>query len=313
MLRSIKYGVQRFYQLHPAVRALHDSLDAAKTLSAKLLIEQLRARGVLPELRQAEFRVFSQFGEDGIIQYLLMHVPVPSRRFVEFGVGNYAEANTRFLLNNDNWSGMVIDGDEDNVRYIRGDRRFWMTDLTAVPAFVDRDNINALIRDAGFAGPLGILSVDIDGNDYWVWEAIDCVDAAIVIAEYNSVFGGARAVTVPYDRAFYRYHAHYSGLYWGASLKALVLLAERKGYAFAGSNAAGNNAFFVKKELAGSLPLFSAEAGYVESKFRDSRDDRGRLNYLSGRRRLEEIAALPLYDVERGTTVTAGEAAGGGR
>jgi hypothetical protein len=310
MFQSIKHGIKRFYQLHPAVRELGESIDTAKVLSAKLLIEQTRARGIVANLRDVEFRVHSQFGEDGIIQYLLMHVPVSSRRFVEFGVGNYQESNTRFLLLHDSWSGLILDGDDKNMELVRKAPRFWMTDLTAVTAFVDRDNISALIARAGFSGPLGILSIDIDGNDYWVWEALTGVDASIVIAEYNSVFGDERALTVPYNASFYRYDAHYSGLYWGASLRAFCVLAERKGYAFVGSNSAGNNAFFVKKELVGPLPAFDAASGYVESRFRDSRDRKGRLTCLSGPKRAQEIAAMLVYDVETEQLITVGEGVG---
>jgi hypothetical protein len=312
MLQLLKHGLRRFYQLHPAMRELQEGIDTAKALSAKLLIEQIRGCGVVSNPKDAEFRVHSQFGEDGIIQYLLMHVPVPNRRFVEFGVGNYQEANTRFLLVNDNWSGLILDGDEKNMAFVRNAPRFWMSDLTAVTAFIDRDNISGLIAGAGFSGPIGILSVDIDGNDYWVWEALAGVDAAIVIGEYNSVFGSKRAVTVPYNPSFYRYDAHYSGLYWGASLRALCVLADRKGYAFVGSNSAGNNAFFVKKELVGSLPTFDAASGYVESKFRDSRDRNGRLNCLSGVKRAEAIEAMPVYDVEVHKMISVGEAVGRG-
>ncbi|MFM6253830.1 MAG: hypothetical protein ACKPEQ_32600, partial [Dolichospermum sp.] len=84
--------------------------------------------------------------------------------------------------------------------------------------------------------------MDIDGNDYWVWQAIDCINPAIVISEYNFRFGANKAVTVPYDASFVRSKAHYSNIYYGASLKALCILADKKGYAFVGCNSAGNNA-----------------------------------------------------------------------
>ena len=102
-----------------------------------------------------------------------------------------------------------------------------MHDLKPVPAFVTAENINTLIRDNGFAGEVGILSIDIDGNDYWVWKAISCVQADIVICEYNSRFGSERAVTIPYDPNFYRTEAHSSNLYFGASIRALTLLGQK--------------------------------------------------------------------------------------
>jgi len=286
-------------------RQVHD----AKILTAKILISQMAQAETLDDIRAAEFKVFSQFGEDGIIQYLIRkaRVPAQSHTFVEFGVESYDEANTRFLVLNDNWRGLIIDGSSSNMQRVRNSSIYWRHNLVALDAFVDADNINGLIRDAGFSGEIGLLSVDIDGNDYWVWEKIDVVSPIVVVAEYNSVFGSRHAVTVPYDKNFNRGRAHSSHLYWGASLKALVELGKRKGYAFVGSNNAGNNAFFVRCDrLNGQRELTAAE-GYVESQFRESRDAAGNLTFLSGAARLQKIIDLPIYDVERSTVVTLGD------
>jgi len=206
-------------------------------------------------LRESEFTVFSQFGEDGILQYLIRHCDQVPTSFVEFGVEDYREANSKLLLQQDNWRGLILDGSEAAMAAVRSRDLCWRFDLTAVAAFITRENINGLIRDNGFAGPLGVLSIDIDGNDYWVWERIDVVDPVIVVAEYNSVFGGTRAVSVPYDPAFVRGKAHHSNLYWGCSLAALVHLADRKGLDFVGCNRAGNNAFFVKRGRSDLRPI----------------------------------------------------------
>ena len=286
-------------------RQVHD----AKILTAKILISQMAQAETLDDIRAAEFKVFSQFGEDGIIQYLIRkaRVPAQSHTFVEFGVESYDEANTRFLVLNDNWRGLIIDGSSSNMQRVRNSSIYWRHNLVALDAFVDADNINGLIRDAGFSGEIGLLSVDIDGNDYWVWEKIDVVSPIVVVAEYNSAFGSRHAVTVPYDKNFNRGRAHSSHLYWGASLKALVELGKRKGYAFVGSNNAGNNAFFVRCDrLNGQRELTAAE-GYVESQFRESRDAAGNLTFLSGAARLQKIIDLPIYDVERSTVVTLGD------
>ena len=102
-------------------------------------------------------------------------------------------------------------------------------------------------------GPLGILSIDIDGNDYWIWQAITSVQPAIVICEFNAVLGDMRPIVVPYDSAFQRLRAHFSGQYFGASIAALKSLARAKGYTFVGTNSNGVNAFFLKEELAAKL------------------------------------------------------------
>jgi hypothetical protein len=245
-----------------------------------------------------EFQVYSQWGEDGLIQHLIREVKVARKIFVEFGVETYTEANTRFLLVNDNWSGLVLDGGEANVRTIRKSDIYWRHNLKAVQAFITRENINDLLRDNGVAGDIGLLSVDIDGNDYWVWEAIDVVTPALVVVEYNSRFGAERAVTVPYDPAFVRQQAHYSCAYYGASLAALVALGRRKGYAFVGSNTAGNNAFFVRRDLLPStLRELTAAEGYVALQFREARDTQGKLAYLSPEEEARLVNALPLVEV----------------
>lgn len=279
---------------------LREQLIESKLLSAKLLINQMKAGGALARIADAEFKVFSQFGDDGIIQYLIHQIGIPRDKqiFIEFGVQNYQESNTRFLLMNDNWRGLILDGDKANMDYVIQSTDYWRYDLTAVAAFIDRDNVNDLFLQHGFSGEIGLLSVDIDGNDYWVWERIEAVSPMIVVAEYNSLFGAQHAVTIPYDPTFQRGRAHYSNLYWGASLKALCLLAERKGYAFVGSNSAGNNAYFVRVNNLGKLKPLSVEEGYVESRFRESRGEAGELTYLSGDARLQEMRELSLHDVE---------------
>lgn len=287
--------------------AARRSAESAQLLLGEVLSRQLRERGPLPRLRDAEFQVFSQFGDDGIIQYLIHLLGPLEERFIEFGVEDYSESNTRFLLSHDNWRGLVIDGSRAHVDHIRRQPYSWRHDLTSAHALVDRENVNSLFRGHGFSGPIGLLSVDIDGNDYWVWEAIDAVDPAIVVCEYNAVFGATAAVTVPYDPAFQRTRAHHSNLYWGASLSALCRLADRKGMDFVGTNGAGNNAYFVRRDRLGPLRPVPAPEGFTDSRFRESRDRRGRLTFLGGAARRAAIADLPVMDVERNRIVRVGE------
>jgi len=252
-----------------------------------------------PALRDHEFRVYSQWGEDGILQHLLRHVRVAQPVFVEFGVETYVEANTRFLLTNHGWSGLVIDGSEDNIAFIRRDPIYWRHNLKAVCSFITRDNINDLIAGAGLNGDIGLLSVDIDGNDYWVWEAITGITPALVVTEYNALFGAERAVTVPYDPEFQRTAKHPSNLYYGASLAALVGLGRRKGYAFVGTNTAGNNAFFVRRDLLPpTLPELTVAAGFTQRAFREGRDAAGKLTFLSAEQEAAIATSLPLVEVE---------------
>lgn len=279
---------------------LRCQLDDAMILQGRALALQNELRSPLQSLHDAEFKVFSQFGEDGILQYLIHEtkISVSERTFIEFGVQDYQESNTRFLLVNNYWKGLVIDGNSQSVGFIRGQNYYWRGNLTAISAWIDRDNINKLISDSGFVGDIGVLSVDIDGNDYWVWKNIEVVRPVIVVVEWNSVFGADHAISVPYDPAFLRKNAHYSCLYWGASIKAFVHLAELKGYALLGSNMAGINLFFVRKDRLGRLSPISVDDAYVDSVFRDSRNESGKLNFLSGQARHNEILDLPIVQVE---------------
>lgn len=272
----------------------------AKILTARTCINQMKLMPQVRSLAEAEFKVFSQFGDDGILQYLIhrLNIPQALQTFVEFGVENYEESNTRFLLMNDNWRGLIMDGSESNMQFVQNSSYFWKHDLTAKAAFIDAENINDLITNAGFSGEIGILSVDIDGNDYWVWDKIDVINPIIVVAEYNGIFGCQYALSVPYSPSFRRTQAHHSNLYWGCSLAALNHLAVKKGYTFCGCNSAGNNAYFVRNDYCNDYtPTPSVVEGFVDPKFRESRNESGALTYLAGTSRLKEIRNLAMVDV----------------
>lgn len=246
----------------------------------------------------AEFCAFSQWGEDGIIDWLVKCLPEIPESFVEFGVEDYRESNTRLLLQQRNWRGVIIDGSSFHIDSIRSQDIYWRYDLTAVSAFIDRENINDLIIGAGLQGAIGLLSVDIDGNDYWVWQAIEVVSPIIVVCEYNAVFGDLHPLSVPYDPLFERTVAHHSNLYFGASLPALIGLGRRKGYTFVGTNSNGCNAFFVRDDQAKSVLGSLTNVVSFPSLLRESRDAKGRTIFTSGLARSHIIRDLPLLNTE---------------
>jgi hypothetical protein len=298
MLTSLK---EKFSARFRAIEERCDAIEQRCNRMQEALgrIESRQFSDLKPDqIHAAEFRVYSQWGEDGIVQHLLRYVPISNKVFVEFGVENYLEANTRFLVVKDNWNGLVMDGSEVNIDYIKRDDISWRFSLKAQQAFITRENINDLIRANGISGEIGLLSIDIDGNDYWVWEAIDVVTPTIVIVEYNHRFGSERAVTIPYRADFQRTKAHHSNIYSGASLAALCKLGTRKGYAFVGSNTAGNNAFFVRREWKpNAIPELTPTEGFVQGKFRESRDEKGRLAFLDAAQEAAILAKLPVVEV----------------
>ena len=283
-------------------------MEIQRVLAGQTRIHQLR--DLSPRnLRAAEARIFSQGGEDGIIQKLIQHLPGIPPSFVEFGVQDYWESNTRFLLLNDYWRGLVLDGSAACVAAIRAQETCWRHGLEARETFVTREDIGAILRDSGFGGELGLLSIDIDGNDYWVWEAIE-QRPWIVIVEYNSLFGSRGRFSVRYDRAFERTRAHHSNLYFGASLAALCTLAEHKGYVFVGANTLGANAFFVRRDVAAPFRALTVEEGFVATPSRQSRDAEGRLTFLDFEAGRRAIAHLPVHDFVEGRERPFGEAEG---
>ena len=291
MINKIKLFYKRIYQ------KINYETQKSLVLNGKLLSELNRKKNI-STLDEVEFQVFSQRGEDGIIQHLINHIDIPNKIFVEFGVETYTESNTRFLLINNNWSGLIIDGSKDNINFIKKDYIYWKYDITAVESFITKENINKIISEYTKVSDIGILSVDIDGNDYWIWKEIDCIKPRIVICEYNSAFGNDKKVTVPYKNDFVRRKEHYSDLYFGASLAAFCELAEEKGYDFIGTTRAGVNAYFVRKDLSSPFKKFTTQQGFNESDNRDSRDEKGNLTFLRHDQRLNLIKEKLVYDLE---------------
>lgn len=243
-----------------------------------------------------EFKIFSQWGDDGIIQYLIKNIKIKNEIFIEFGVEDYKESNTRFLMMNDNWSGFVMDGSDYAMKNLKNQKWYWKYHLTQKAAFIDIDNINTLLKNTGFTN-IGLLHIDLDGNDYHILEAIDLTELnpSIIIMEYNSVFGRERLITVPYDKNFIRTKAHYSNLFWGASLPAINNLAIKKGYSLVGCNKAGNNAYFVKKDLLNErVKELSLDKAFKDSSYRESRNEDYSLSYLFGKDKLNMLIKYKL-------------------
>ena len=248
-----------------------------------------------------EFKVFSQWGEDGILQFLTQSLPVRHRTFIEFGVEDFHESNCRFLMMKDRWKGFVIDGSEAHMRRLRSSTFFWQSDLRCRTAFITRENIGTLLDESGFDRELGVLSIDLDGIDWHVLEALGDWRPAILVVEYNDAFGWTRPVTVPYAPDFVRRQRHASNLYWGANLPAFQHLASTRGYALVGTNSVGSNAFFVRRDMLGDRVREVELASCVrDASYRDSRGARGELTFLSGRARAEAMAEMEVLDVRTG-------------
>lgn len=277
--------------------ALSGDLEKQRTLLGQIRIAQIFDLPPQP-LRNSEFSAFSQNGEDGIIQKLIQYLPGIPDTYVEFGVQDYSEANTRFLLLNNNWRGLVMDGSQNNIDTVKKQPLHWMHELQALCAFITVDNINHILQEHGF-GELGLLSIDIDGNDYWIWDAIEA-RPWIVVCEYNSLFGSDATCSIPYKPDFNRTASHYSNIHFGASLHALIHLANKKGYIFVGSDSNGINAFFLRGDITSPFKEVSLEDEYVRTRTRQTRNEAGELTFLLFEPAQRLLEPLPVVDVLTG-------------
>jgi hypothetical protein len=245
------------------VSHVEDRLFDAETRRAQLARVVLRERyaGLFAEEESGEFQVFSQNGEDGILLGILAQLPRPSRTFVEVGIEDGLECNTAVLGFVLGWDGVMVEGEPGKAAAAKRLAGRMLTGrpnrVTVQNAFVSAENVNSLVG----GGPLGVLSIDVDGVDYWLWQAVRDAEADVVIVEYNASLGADRAITVPYDPAFSAQRAHESGYYHGASLGALEKLGRTKGYRLVAVDSAGVNAFFVRDAVRPeSLPAREAAA-----------------------------------------------------
>lgn len=283
---------------------------AVKALKRALLPERIRARRAIRRWRrrdrndwppagaepggpldQYEYSLLSQNGEDGILRYLFSQIGFESRWFVEFGFGAH-QCNSLRLMLHENFSGLLMDGSGENCRFFAiAAERLRIDRVQAVQAFLTRENLDSLIGQQSVPREIDLLSLDVDGNDYWFWESLTRVSPRIACIEYNAGLGPGLSWTVPYDPGFERFAKHPSGFFHGASLKAMESLSARKGYRLVGCDSTGTNAFFLREDVeAPALPTLTAAEAY-----------RPHANWLgrgfSEREQLEIMKTLPYVEV----------------
>jgi len=237
------------------------------------------------DLWDAEVKVFSQWGEDGILWFLCDALNIDKPRMLEIGSGNFTECNSRFLAEARNAAVFLVDSRTDLVATIDSLDLRWKNNLEALETWVTPKNAFDIYSKAiASLGRVDILSLDIDGIDYWVMSEIDLTGISIIVVEYNPIFGAKYPITVPRSEFFDRTSAHYSWLFFGASLKAWEDLFASKGFSFVGTNRVGNNAFFVSRDSENVFNFVqkpdSNLSRYVDWQVRESRNEQGELNFL---------------------------------
>jgi len=208
-------------------------------------------------LHDLRFSLFSQNNEDGILLYIFSLIGTTNKKCVEIGCGFGTENNTSNLIIHHDWYGLLIDAGQKQIEHAKG---FFNSEIknrknlpVLVHAHITRENINTIIEDHGFSGDIDLLSIDIDGVDYWIWKELDACRPRVVVTEVQCIWGSRRMVTVPYHPHFEPGFVDGYGIYSGASLAAFNKLAVQKGYRFIGIENKGYNAFFLRNDIAPEL------------------------------------------------------------
>ena len=263
--RRLKEISDRLSKIEDSIANLEPDIKMLPAIVRKLYLEDAD----LPhpyDLLSERFGYRSQNEEDGLLLALFKRIGMTNRRCVEIGCGLNG-GNSGFLVGECGWSGLMMDADRHKIETIR--TRFAGHAVTAVKHRVSREDVNPALANYGFGGEIDFLSIDIDGNDYWIWEALTVCSPRVVALEYNWLFGPERAVTIPYDPQF-RLDQAATRAYRGASLAALTHLSMRKGYRLVASERI--NAFFIRNDVAPDLPAIAVGRGYRAPKGMDVDD-----------------------------------------
>ena len=253
MLSYFKHILKKYFIILKVRRRFSPEVQISQRKLFHYYSERAKS-GDVPSLADTGFRVFSQFEEDGILLFIFSVIGMGSKTFIEIGADDGINSNCANLALNFGWFGLFIDS---NPRSIERGQRFysryphrWAYAPKFMRASVTRENINPLIADAGLGGEIDFLSIDIDGNDYWIWDALEIVRPRVVMIETHVNFG-LRNLVVPYDPDFLPPGKHPQ--YHGASPVAMQKLGAKKGYRLIGANALGFNFIFIQNEIAEDL------------------------------------------------------------
>lgn len=259
---------KKFQELRRDVR--HDFFNSMKSAATTRIdqrylfnfYQQMASQGSVPALKDTGYRVFSEFEEDGKILFLFAVLGIHNNTFIDLGSANGISSNCANLAFNFGWYGLFVDGDERRIRegesYYKNHPDTRLFPPVFVNSKITRENVNELIGNAGFEGEVDFMSVDLDGYDYWVWDALEIINPRVVMIETHIEFG-MNNIVVPYDSEY-----EYPGIhpeYHGASPVAMKKLAEKKGYRLVGANNYGFNTIYVRNGLREDLiPEVSVES-----------------------------------------------------
>ncbi len=299
-MREIIGKIRRFWFLGKSIERQFELLSfqvGSSTVSLRDISDMKKKH-----LWDWELKVTSQWGEDGIVDFIIKRLEIPHVRILEIGSGNFIECNSRFAAENLGASVVAVDARDDLVSTVKSMDIYWKGQIFPKQLYVNPENVQEVFEDAArLLTGIDIVSLDIDGNDYWVLRNLNLSGVRCVVVEINPLFGAKASISIPRDDNFNRTTAHHSWLYFGMSFQAATTLMKEKGFELIGSNRVGNNLFFVRNSEARIFAdCISTASEHREAKYwriRESRDVAGNLTYLSVQDSLELIGNCKVQDV----------------
>jgi hypothetical protein len=215
-----------------------------------------------------EFSVFSQNGEDGIIDFLLSYIKNPNRYFIEIGSSDGLENNSSYLAFAKKYSGIMIEGNYSKSLQAKRYLQRFNWGVKYINSFVNKDNVGTLLKKESLLPCPDFFSLDIDGIDYFVMEAIlyNNFRPKIICVEYNSIYGPEKTITIRYKSNFDYANAHPTHFYYGVSINGWRKFFKKFNYDFITVDTNGVNAFFIDRgQFDESLPNNFKSVGFVEN------------------------------------------------
>jgi hypothetical protein len=222
------------------------------------IMAQLFSVDKMPKIIDTGFKVYSQFDEDGILLYIFSIIGFTNRKVVEICCGTGSECNTANLIINHACYGLLFDGDGNNIsiakKFFQENKSTWLLPPICKHAWITKDNINDLIKEEEFIGDIDLLSLDIDGIDYYLWNSIEIISPRVFICECHNIVPDDMAITIPYKEDFsYTSKDNYHEEFRSVSPLAMIKLSKRKGYRLIGAHKYGFNLIFMRNDIGNNI------------------------------------------------------------
>lgn len=256
MLKKMMHSARKFRNVLYKLNNVEFDNEAIYQQMQRQILSQYsvaRQQNIIPyaSIKDAGFRAYSQFEEDGIILYILGMIGFESRKVVEMCCGIGRECMAANLILNHGFQGYLFDGSIDNVNaarsFFRSKKDMMLGNPEIAHAWITMENVNSLLEDVGCTGEVDLFSLDIDGNDYWIWKAIEVIRPRLLVFETHCNIPSDLSLTSPYRPDFDAWSQQGAERdFRSVSLLAMTKLCRQKGYRLIGGHRHGFNAFYLR-------------------------------------------------------------------